>query len=351
MRTNAQLAIVVIVGFVAATMFTPSTSQAAVLDLETLGSSGTINGAQFIQGAPPTPAGSGVLDSFVRIQGKDIEKGYNTDGTLEFDTKAGPTFTHAIQVKDIAETIVGGVSYRSFILDINQAANTPLLSLDSVKISLASTGNLTGWPVGNVVYDMGDNTVRLNYALDVSGSGRSDMSMLVPSALFGGDDTQYVYLYSEFGGYLREDKSYPYGATDGYEEWAVAKAGGTPPTSVPLTILKFLDTDGNGVLDGSEQALGDGWKFEISGGDLQSVVPLTTDISGLATWELTDGLTYLVTEVDIPSGWTQTTNAGNPISVTVSGPTSLNIGNIPEPATLTLLVLGGLVALARRRRA
>jgi hypothetical protein len=119
---------------------------------------------------------------------------------------------------------------------------------------------------------------------------------------------------------------------------------------VSLQVLKFQDTDGNGSQNGTELALGAGWQFEISGGDLQSVVPLTTDANGLAAVALTDGLTYLITEVGIPAGWTQTTNGGNPISVTMNGNTFLAVGNIPEPATLSVLVLGGIAALLRRRR-
>src|SRR5437016_656688 len=40
----------------------------AVLDLTTLGASGMLNGAFFVQFNPDTAAGSGVINSFVRVQ-------------------------------------------------------------------------------------------------------------------------------------------------------------------------------------------------------------------------------------------------------------------------------------------
>ena len=45
-------------------------------------------------------SGTGLFDPFVRLQGSPTEKGYNTDGAVEFDTKTG-TWTHAIKVNAI----------------------------------------------------------------------------------------------------------------------------------------------------------------------------------------------------------------------------------------------------------
>ena len=39
-----------------------------------------------------------IFDPFVRIQGSPTEKGYNTNGSPQFDTKVG-TWTHAIKVR------------------------------------------------------------------------------------------------------------------------------------------------------------------------------------------------------------------------------------------------------------
>ncbi|MHC4418463.1 MAG: hypothetical protein ACYSU6_07735, partial [Planctomycetota bacterium] len=114
----------------------------AVLDLTTLGSSGGLNGARFYQ-FDEIPTGSGLIDSFVRIQGTGVQQGYNTDGTLEFDTKPG-VFTHSIQISDLPTIDIGGTLYRELMLDINQNGE-PILSLDEIQIALHDTGNLSGY--------------------------------------------------------------------------------------------------------------------------------------------------------------------------------------------------------------
>src|SRR5262249_29739895 len=45
-------------------------------------------------------SGTGLFDPFVRLQGTPTEKGYNTNGAVQFDTKSG-TWTHAIKVNAI----------------------------------------------------------------------------------------------------------------------------------------------------------------------------------------------------------------------------------------------------------
>jgi hypothetical protein len=77
----------------------PITGQAApvIYDLTTLGSSAVINGATFTQVAIQ-PAGAGVLDTFVRIDGASQEHAYNTTVNGVLDNTNSNTYNHAIQV-------------------------------------------------------------------------------------------------------------------------------------------------------------------------------------------------------------------------------------------------------------
>ncbi|UCD40766.1 MAG: hypothetical protein JSV69_09185, partial [Chloroflexota bacterium] len=94
-------------------------------------------------------AGSGVFDSFVRLQGNnkktEVQKGYNTDGAREWDTKAG-AFTHSILLSEIPTIEVGGVLYWEFFADINDSDSTPRISLDDLELYLTLIPNLTGYP-------------------------------------------------------------------------------------------------------------------------------------------------------------------------------------------------------------
>src|SRR5439155_13939178 len=94
---------------------TPST-----VDLTTAGSLGTLNGAQFRQ-VDAQPTGSGVIDSFVRLQAQGakqtVEQGYNTDARpTQFDENSSPTFTRSLRLSDVPVVTIGGVEYREFLV-------------------------------------------------------------------------------------------------------------------------------------------------------------------------------------------------------------------------------------------
>jgi hypothetical protein len=213
-------------------------SGAAMLDLTTLNSTGIINAAIFNQLNSTNSTGSGVFDSFLRIQGANdsSERGYNTDGQIEFDTKGG-TFTHSVLLSDIPVIIIGGVAYREFCLDINQDKKESYLSIDELILYIESAGNLTGYPANfsQPIYNLDadeDNWVKMDYSLN-AGSGKADMDFLVPSALFGSDDSKYVYLYSQMG--INDT------GNDGFEEWGIVEGGAIPePTTMSLLVLGTL---------------------------------------------------------------------------------------------------------------
>jgi len=217
---------------------------AASYDLSTAGSSATINGAIFLQWFDPDGAGTGNFDSFLRIQANGTERGYNTDGTRQFDTKGG-TWTHSLLLSAVPTVDIGGTVYREFQLDIDETASTPLLSLEELQLFTASSATLTGYDAGSpsiggattLVYDLDadeDNTVTLTYLLN-KGSGWADYLVLVPDSGFGSDPnceyqgtgcTTYVYLYAQMG------NNDGLASDDGPEEWAVSEEGAvfTPAT-------------------------------------------------------------------------------------------------------------------------
>src|SRR5205814_8991585 len=116
------------------------------------------------------------------------EQGYNTDGTVEPNTKGG-SFTHAIKVSDMpgVTNVAGhaGQPYWELFSDINESTGT--ISLNDVEVWLTTDPNITGYngsgfdtytgsaPVK--VYDF-EGQVLIN---DVNaGSGRADLRYRIP---------------------------------------------------------------------------------------------------------------------------------------------------------------------------
>ena len=211
-----------------------------VLDLAASSPQNAGNGGLFYS-TDLQPTGTGVLQPFVRIQGKPTEEGYNTDGTIEFDTKDNPgNWTHSITLSQVPIVNIGGVNYREFVLDINETKSAAgrFLSMNEFQVFLSASASLTGFnrtamtfasPGATQVYDLdagahGDKLVRMDYS-QASGSGSGDMFAYVQDSLFAGKTGPYVYLYSKFG--------VPDASDAGFEEWAV-RQGTTPPAGVPL---------------------------------------------------------------------------------------------------------------------
>jgi len=226
-------------------LFTAATASAdpITVDLITSGSGGTNNAIFARFGSQP--AGSGVFDSFLRIQkqgNNTVSEGYNSDGNFEFDSQPSHTFNHSILLADVSVFNLSGVDYYGFALDINQEGNDPLLSMTSIKLFQANVGNLQsmntnrdGWNDGasSLKWDLdsaGDAQVDMDYNFFGSGSGQTDVFMFVKTSLFDTSSNPYVYLYTKFGGVGAEP---PYQDNDGYQEWSTL-AGGSLGPAVPL---------------------------------------------------------------------------------------------------------------------
>ena len=237
-----------------AALFTLSTStvaSAGICDLTTDGAScgPTLftNFAIFGE-VSPQPTGTGFIDSFLRLQEKGQQEGYNTSARpFQQDQKNPLNFTHDIQLSLVPIKTINGVQYREFFLDINEAngQKNELLSLDELRFYLSPTGERDSYDATTktldgltAIYDLdtgGDNWIKLDYSLN-HGSGSGDMVAYIPNSLFTGASSQYVYLFSRFGDQSGHDS----GA--GFSEWWVGPAQTQPGVTAipePATLLLF----------------------------------------------------------------------------------------------------------------
>ena len=204
------------------------------------GASGFI-GSAFFTTTDSQSTGSGVIDSFVRIQDPNgPADGYNaTARPVMPDVNSSPTFTHDIPLSAVPEVTLGGIVYYEFLLDINQNSNDPLLSLDELQIYTRSSAlpNDGADTLAELIaapsilrYDLDagvagtGNRVLLNYNFN-SGSGSGDLFVYIPKWA-GADESHFLYLYSLFG----EDNNGDFSENDGYEEWAIRT---TTPVNIP----------------------------------------------------------------------------------------------------------------------
>jgi len=233
----------------------------AAINLTTANSSWSAADGTFSvrQGNDGGAAGTGVFDSFVRIQMRGNEQGYNTSNRpVNFNELTDPNFTRAIRMADIAVVQIGNYLYREFRLDINENNSTSgrLLSLNQIQIFTGpndplAPANLLAAGVGqpsvidfglsfHEVFRLNEHSgvdfkeIKLNSSL-TAGSGRADMFLYVRNDLFGAGN-QNVILYSQFGTPPGSDAS-----DAGFEEWGVRHGGGpvngpVPPVPEPTTL-------------------------------------------------------------------------------------------------------------------
>ncbi|HYJ33615.1 MAG TPA: PEP-CTERM sorting domain-containing protein [Candidatus Binatia bacterium] len=191
-----------------------------------------------------SPTGTGVYSPFERLQANGVEEGMNTSGDahVTYDDVAG-TWTHAIQLNQLATVTVGSTSYYSFSLDINEAngGGKQFLSLDELRLyTLAGNGSLTSTAdvvsAGGVLrYNLDgttDQTVYMDYSL-AAGSGHDDIQVLIPTSYFAGaSSTDYLYFYNKMGATTGMEADFTSDA--GFEEWhGLLGTTNPPPTNLP----------------------------------------------------------------------------------------------------------------------
>ncbi|MCA0904764.1 hypothetical protein, partial [Qipengyuania aquimaris] len=308
------------------------------VDLRTDGASAEVNGALVATGS--VNSGTGNFNDFLGVQNTGTEFGFNTDTPDPSNPhiKTSSNFTKTIKLSEVGIVTIDGVDYYQFLLDVNESNANPTeqqISLDSFKLYTSLDGTistLTDLEAQHLAFDI-DNADPGNAATEndisilftdaySSGSGRSDLSILVPvdaiEAQGDGPADTYIYLYTEFG-YAGED--FRTDAT--FEEWrtvdAVTLQGtkfndlnqdgirqeagadgilGNADDEVGLegwTI--FIDSNGNGVLDADERSTvtdADGNYF-FYGVQSDATYTIDEDLSGRPDWIQTTGENETVT--------------------------------------------------------
>jgi len=219
---------------------------AGQLDFTTTGSAcGTAGQDILIFTSDQQSTGTGTIDSFVRMNDKGNEQGYNTDGRpLQYDENNSGQFTRSLLLSAVPIFGFSGTNYYEFGLDINQSnsSSTQLLDLNQIQFFLTSDPSLLGStdtvsPSGQHALSFGtnafqtylfndpalpDNRVTMNFNLN-PGSGAGDLFVYVRTSLFDpytSANGSYVVLFSQFG-----DPPGSQGSNDGFEEWWIRREG------------------------------------------------------------------------------------------------------------------------------
>ena len=313
-------------GKTATALFTdavPPNVSSAHVNLTTTGGSGTDGGVVYQQGE--VGAGTGVFPAFVKIDNEPTEQGYNSDANVQqFDENNEGPHNHSILVSDLPVFVgdgtngtTAGVLYYQFLLDAHesQGGDEEFISLDQLAIYQEAAGNLTGFEnaangfylpaeAGNaneyLVYNLdagGDKWIAIDGQLS-SGSGNSDMALLIPVSYFSTNpNLQYVYVYSQFGSQAGWSTS----ATP--EEWAL----GAGEALGSISGTKFRDADGNLATTNDRTPLS-GWTIYIDANGSNTLdagdISTTTNASGNYSFDTLLAGTYTIREVVQP-GYTQ----------------------------------------------
>ena len=176
-----------------------------------------------------------MFDSFLRVHTDGTEDEHNTDahqGDVLNDEKTGAQ-TNLVEMAYLDNLInIGGFAFYEFALDIDESAKpdgTSRLSLDQLKICSSNDGTLLradDCPADPESYSLdllGDRAVMLDYSLNGSGNGTSDLFVYIPYQLVHSNNT-YFYLYSSFG-----EQPGAASGTAGFEEWAYQSRVGVDP--------------------------------------------------------------------------------------------------------------------------
>ena len=179
-------------------------------------------------------SGTGIFTPFVRLQGSPSERGYDTNGATQFETKVG-TWTHAIKVSFIPIVPCGAFSCWELFNDINETNSAKHISLNTVEVYYTTDPLLTGYPFTD---GTGVQQAKVQYAFSGSihindvnqGSGRGDLRYLIPldgpngtisipTGCNQGNTTcgTYFVLYSQWGAAAGTT----YASDGGFEEWKV----------------------------------------------------------------------------------------------------------------------------------
>jgi flagellar hook capping protein FlgD len=235
-RMRIRFPLLVLLGFVTIVL-AASPSLASVIDLTTSGASVTDGQGVIWSEGGGTGGGSGLFNSFLRLQRDSVENAFNTDYTpVPLDGLSG-SFTHSLRFSLLKTVTVSDVAYYSFRLDANESGSDEPLSVDAVQIFSASDSTYadhsTLASAGTLLYEMSpDQEVHLSTALH-PGSGDPDITVLIPKSYFSELSGPFLYLYCILGDSFDEGMH----ASDGFEEWAALLGSDEAPSvTAPLAV-------------------------------------------------------------------------------------------------------------------
>ena len=229
-------------GVVMVLLFATTNARAADFDLLTQGNTVTINGATLVQGDNGRASGTGIFPAFVRVQAPGTEQGYNTPASV-FNNTNDDTHNLNVTLSQLGTVTCSFGTCFEFFLDINESGGgQEFLSMDKLEIRTGTTASPSSTNLDSfstVKYTMDgpagtDNTVLMNAFLE-EGSGKADVTLLVPTSLFAGlPGSTFLYLYSSFGA-----RGGVYDSSDGFEEWSFRAGSGFVPIPEPSTYALY----------------------------------------------------------------------------------------------------------------
>ena len=222
----------------AASLLLATGARATVVDLSSgPPASGSIGDALFFA-SDQQPAGTGFIDSFLRVQASPTEQGYNTDGGFPFNDKNPHNFQHSVLLSSLMQFNLNGTEYFKFMLDANQSgATNHTFTMTQLQFYTANSGSLLPTSLnsngtinlGTLAYNMNPGGGTTNSVITTAtGSGKFDAIVYVPVSDFNLAD-KFVYLY--FAGQ----------GNGGFEEWTAATGvNPVPEASTFFPIIGLL---------------------------------------------------------------------------------------------------------------
>jgi uncharacterized repeat protein (TIGR01451 family) len=297
-------------------------------------------------------SGTGIFDPFVRLQGSPTEQGFNTNGAVEDQSKAGK-WTHAIKAGAIpvvdcdGDPATDGDCWELFV-DINESNTAKYLSLNEVEIWFTDDPNLVGHPFTTTattfqVYDF-SGAILIH---DVNqGSGRGDLRYLVElDNIDAWDADTYFVLYSQWGtsvGTAPDGKTW--GSEGGFEEWKVRKtanlsivktANPVGPVNAGSNIGFDITISNTGVADAVNVVLTD--QLPTGGGLNWSLVAPVTGCTLSATDLLSCTFATMAPGASITIRLTSPTTAADCAQINnTASYTSTNAGSGSDPASVVV---------------
>ena len=231
------------------------------------------NSAVFMDYKVPASTGTGLINSFLRLQDSNtepgFEAGYNSDGRpVQFNEDNSNQNNFSLIYAEVPKQTIDGVTYLVLNLDLNESnansAEADPITLHNIKIFTASSPTLTNMDPATRLFP----TATLRYELDIDtnhdgdagdagetdnailltdwnkGSGTGDYQVLIPVVgdsnnlgFAGVQPGAYFYIYSEFG----TKNGVGSAAEGGFEEWFVVR-------SPSMSIEKTAEVNGGNLV-------------------------------------------------------------------------------------------------------